>query len=556
MCRSVIVCAVMSVACFFLATAATAQVLPVRLYGGAMDEQAHALVQSGDSGFCLAGWTRSYGPGTPNASNILVLKTDRQGVPLWARVSAGRNDDEAYSMVRTSDNGYAITGWTRSYGPGSPSSDIFVLKLDSAGNHQWGRAFGGEADDEAYSIVQTSDGGYAVCGWTMSFGPMPAPNVFVLRLNAAGLPQWMRSYWMAPQHMHDEGCAIVQTPDGGFAVCGRANATNPFAFDAFLMKLDALGAVQWARVVPGDSADEARSVTLDLYGNILVAGWTNSFGTSPFAKADAFVARFNLLGLTQWSRTYGWPEDDEQVLDDRSLVPTADGNAAVCCRTWSRGPAGSNDNFMLAKLNGQTGAALWAVSHPSTDDPGMMSDVPLPMIEMAGGGFAVAGWTNSWPSKLGGMDFMLSTFDQSGNRPHCSHPETVEVSELPWRTQEVADSICLPWTDTLRLETVAVGSDSACFSGSAIREGRLPAATGPLVALSSRGGRVVLTASAPVRVRVQLFSADGRQVADLGSRELSAGTHEIAMPRGLAAGVNLVRATADNRSVSAKSAGF
>ncbi|MEO0085198.1 MAG: hypothetical protein ABIK37_01065 [candidate division WOR-3 bacterium] len=533
-----------------------AQVLPVRLYGDSMDEQAHALVQASDTGFCVAGWTRSYGSGTPNASNILIVKTDRQGIPVWARMSVGEHDDEAYSMVRTSDAGYAITGWTRSYGLSSPTSDIFVVKLTANGVQQWARAFGGVADDQAYSIIQTADGGYAVCGWTMSFGAMPAPNIFVLRLNPAGLVQWMRSYWLAPTHMHDEGYSIVQTADGGYAVCGRAHATNPLAFDAFVMKLNSFGNVQWAMIVPGDSADEASSVALDASGNIMVAGWTKSFGTAPFAKADAFAARFSPAGLISWSQTYGWPDDDEQVLDDRSLTRTADGNLALCALTRSRGPAGSGDNFMVMKASGATGLPLWTVSHPSSDDPGMLSDVPLPMIEMTDRSFAVAGWTNSWPSKLGGMDFMLSTFDSLGARPHCSHPEDIETDGMPWRTQEVMEELCMPLVDSFELTRVDVRLDSACFSGTGLEQGTRQLAPEPGIALRCRNGRALLTLPAPAAVHIQVFCVDGRQVADLGSRDLNAGTHEILLPSGCAAGVNLVRATAGSWSLCAKSLGF
>lgn len=59
-----------------------ARPLPVRIYGDSLDERAYALVEAVDSGFCLAGWTRSYGPGTPNASNVLIIKTDPEGTPL------------------------------------------------------------------------------------------------------------------------------------------------------------------------------------------------------------------------------------------------------------------------------------------------------------------------------------------------------------------------------------------------------------------------------------------------------------------------------------------
>ncbi|MEO0079777.1 MAG: hypothetical protein ABIK44_03770, partial [candidate division WOR-3 bacterium] len=191
---------------------ALAQPLPVRIYGGTQPEQSWALTEAVDSGYCLAGWTRSYGAGTPGASNLLVVKTDPNGTPQWARVSSGDNDDEAYSMVRTHDQCYVLAGWTRSYGPNTPYKNIFVTKLNSMGNLVWSRVYGGLKDDEAYSIVETFDHGYAVTGFTASFGPAPFPNIFVLRLDPLGNVVWLRVYWMVPNHMEDEAYSIIQTP--------------------------------------------------------------------------------------------------------------------------------------------------------------------------------------------------------------------------------------------------------------------------------------------------------------------------------------------------------
>ena len=94
-----------------------AQVLPAMAYGGQEDERAFALVEAtNQTGYVLAGWTKSFGAGVPAFSNVLIVKTDTAGIPLWARVSIGLFDDEAHSMNRTTDGGYAITGWTRSFG--------------------------------------------------------------------------------------------------------------------------------------------------------------------------------------------------------------------------------------------------------------------------------------------------------------------------------------------------------------------------------------------------------------------------------------------------------
>jgi len=537
----------------------TAQVLPVKLYGGARSERAYALVQGSDQGFCLAGWTTSFGPGTPNASNVIVTKTDAAGVPLWSRMSVGTNTDEAYSMVRTSDNGYAITGWTRSYGPGTPNKNIFAIKLDPAGNQIWGWVYGGMQDEEAYSIIETRDSGFAITGWTASFGAQPMPNAFVLRLNRQGWPVWFRTYWGIPMHMEDEGHSIVETPDLGFAVAGRMKATTPNNYDPFLLKVDPMGRVQWAEIVPGvTDQEDGWSVALDVSGKLVVSGWTRSFGTNPGVSADAFVARFGLDGSLLWSSTFGWLRGDEQVLDDRSLVATSDGGSAISGLTTSVGPGIPNPNFLILKLN-QNGQPMWCRSHPSPYWPGLQTDVGLPIIEQPGGGYAVAGYSDSYNLLGNGDDMVLSTFDLMGNRPVCTESQEPEVESLPWHEWQMVDSAYYISEDTMRLVPVVVRHDSVCYDTTSMGAEEMNhdqtwtmQRNGGELGLRVVRGMVELNIVRSGQLSVELLSISGRQVATLAQGDFTAGRHELGLPLNLAAGLYLVRAQAEGTAATTK----
>ncbi|MEO0077222.1 MAG: hypothetical protein ABIK19_06105, partial [candidate division WOR-3 bacterium] len=90
---------------------ALAQNLPCRTYGGTMNERAHALVQNfSDGSYVIAGFTTM-----PLDTNLLIVKIDSTGNPLQAKISYGNKTEIATSMIRTSDDGYAITGWTTTY---------------------------------------------------------------------------------------------------------------------------------------------------------------------------------------------------------------------------------------------------------------------------------------------------------------------------------------------------------------------------------------------------------------------------------------------------------
>ena len=527
-------------------TAGLAQFLPAMIYGDSLDERATALVEGVNPGYCLAGWSRSYSAN--GSADALMIKTDPLGVPMWSVISSGRNDDEAYSMVRTQDHGYTVTGWTASFGPGIPSRNVFVFKADSAGTQLWGWAYGGPADDEGYSIIETSDRGYAVCGLTRGFGPPPYPNIFVLRLDPGGLPLWFRVYWSLPAHIEDEGYAIAETPDSGLVVVGRAKTVSPALYDPFVLKLGPMGNPQWASTVPGDSGDdEGHSVAVSPAGGILAAGWSTSFSSNPLVTTDLFVAEFTPPGALIWSQCYGWPVGDERVLDDRSLVATLDGGSAVCGPTTSVGPGTPNPNFMVLKL-APGGPPMWCRSHPSPYRPGLLSDVPRPMVELAAGGYAVAGWTNSFPAPAN-ENFHLVTLDASGNRPVCVEPQSPVIVPLPWVQWEFDDSLEMVDFAPMMTGPVEVLFELICQDTTALEEGvRRPVGA---FGLAVRGRWLELALPHEDAVTVTAYAADGRARRVIADRCFSAGRHRLD-PRGLEPGVYLVRAESRSGSTVAK----
>jgi len=88
--------------------------------------------------------------------------------PSFCKAMGEENDDGGYSLIQTSDGGYAITGPTYSFGAGG--ADVYVVKLNANGNLQWTTTIGGKEEDVGFSLIQTSDGGYAIAGTTKSFG--------------------------------------------------------------------------------------------------------------------------------------------------------------------------------------------------------------------------------------------------------------------------------------------------------------------------------------------------------------------------------------------------
>jgi len=142
------------------------------------------------------------------------------GYSLWARVYGGQGDDFG-TFKRTSDGGYIIAGQTLSFGAGG--GDLLVMKLDSNGNIQWQKTYGGPGQDLAYDVEETQDGGYIVGGGTGSFGA-GGWDMWILKLDSHGNVQWQKTYggWgvgidgLNAEYVDN----LLQTSDGGYIVVG------------------------------------------------------------------------------------------------------------------------------------------------------------------------------------------------------------------------------------------------------------------------------------------------------------------------------------------------
>jgi hypothetical protein len=165
---------------FLIKTDANGNVQWAKTYGGTSYDWDYSVQQTSDGGYIVAGWTWSFGAGY---DDIFLIKTDTNGNIIWAKTYGGTGYEKAFSVQQTSDGGYIVAGSTSSFGVGG--GDLFLIKTDANGNVIWAKTYGGTYDDLAYSVQQTSDGGYIVAGWTNSFGA-GGVDIFLIKTDANG----------------------------------------------------------------------------------------------------------------------------------------------------------------------------------------------------------------------------------------------------------------------------------------------------------------------------------------------------------------------------------
>ncbi|MBM3331189.1 hypothetical protein FJY68_04965 [candidate division WOR-3 bacterium] len=204
-----------------------------RTYGGSDLELGYAL-PTPDQGFAIGGSTSTFGSG---GSDIYAVKADSLGNPIWTKTYGGANRDDGAQVILTSDGGYIMAASTQSRGAGQ--SDAWLLRLDSNGDTLWTRTYGGADYDEVYGVDTTADGGFIFTGQTRSFGA-GGEDVWLLRTNSSGDTLWTRTFGGAGS---DLGAVVIETPDLGFAVMGFTNSYGAGGYDLYMIKTDANGSL-------------------------------------------------------------------------------------------------------------------------------------------------------------------------------------------------------------------------------------------------------------------------------------------------------------------------
>ncbi|MGA9138647.1 MAG: hypothetical protein WBZ29_00375 [Methanocella sp.] len=238
-----------------------------------------------------------------------------QGAPQaeWGRAYDGGHYDYGSTGLQASDGGYVITGGVSPAYKGD--RNILLLKADSNGSMQWQRSFGGDGFDYGYAVIEPPGGGYAVAGVTESRGN-GSGDVYLIRTDAGGNPQWERTYGGSG---YDQGRALLQASDGGFIVAGYTNSRGNGSGDVYLFKTDAQGELQWEKTYGGPYDDLAITITKTRDGGYVVGGRYGTAGDS----GEAYLLKVDASGNVQWDKRTGEPDSiiyQARQTEDRGYV--------------------------------------------------------------------------------------------------------------------------------------------------------------------------------------------------------------------------------------------
>ncbi|CAN5286548.1 hypothetical protein BH09BAC5_BH09BAC5_00320 [soil metagenome] len=311
-------------------TDSTGNILWTKTYGANGDEVDCFVQQTSDNGFIITARSNSFGAGS---ADVYLIKTNSVGDLEWSKTIGGSNWEEGHAVLQTADGGYIHCGFTKSFGAGG--DDYYVIKNDANGNLLWTKTYGGSGDEPAHFIQQTLDGGFIVGGATTSFGN-GGWDYYLVKIDSAGNQQWSKTYGGAGD---DQGWSVQQTSDGGYIIGGFTNSFGAGAEDYWMVKTDVNGIVEWSKTYGGINSDECYSVRQTSDGGYVLAGSTTSFGAG---STDIYLIKTDAQGNAEWTKTYGGTGDEMT----QCVSQMTDGGYLIGGYTSSFG-SGSRDFYLI-----------------------------------------------------------------------------------------------------------------------------------------------------------------------------------------------------------------
>lgn len=424
-------------------------------FGGSSDEEAHSIQQTQDGNYIFLGVTSSTDNAVTNnkgGADCWLVKITSLGNIDFQKTYGGSSNDcyvdwsadpDGYkfnknTVIETSDNGYLIAGSTSSSdgdvaGAGyHANKDFWIVKTDASGNigaSGWKKALGGNDDEEAVGVIQTSGGGYLIVGYTESAnnGDVGVNNsnpgnsdAWVVKLNADGsFGNFGTSGKKCFGGANNDGFrSVVEATDGGYVYAGYARSSNGDLSgtgnsgqdDSWIFKTDSLGVKIWSVQIGGPDFERAMSIDKTNDGGYIVNGYTNSTTGDISGNQGGFdywVVKLNKDGVVEWQKAMGGSVDD----DGYSVKTASDGGYIVA------GKAKSNDKDVIGNHSSSTAYTdIWVAKFEAPAITCNLSISPSKINLTSGSGTATINVTavTSWTATPGGNCSWLSINPTSG----------------------------------------------------------------------------------------------------------------------------------------------
>jgi len=323
----------------------------------------------------------------PIAFFILILNAAYSQI-TFEKIYGGDLIDRAYSVEQTTDGGYITAGTSQISNSGY--ADISIVKFDQSGNIQWSKEIDRRYIDIANKIILTNDGNYIISGLCGDTITGTSRSGFLIKLNQSGDTIWCKEFEYFDLNKVD----VVQSNDGSYALLGSTNSLGAGWSDIIFTKVDQNGNEIVTKTYGGIENDHGNSINITNDEGFIITGTVDTFNSY---MQNLYIVRTNAHGDTLWTLNHGESGSSEDGQDGKQLLG---GDFIATGHTITE----SGYNVYLVRVS-SSGNFLWSKTYESVE-----SQFGKSIIQTLDGGFAIAGygWNNN-------MDVYLIKTDEIGD---------------------------------------------------------------------------------------------------------------------------------------------
>lgn len=392
------------------------EVSSIKTFGGTKNESGNKVIRTNDGGYAVIGYTQSNDGDIENkideSFDYWLLKFDLNNQLQLSKTYGGNSNDRASDIIQTSDNGFALIGFSFSNDGNVTSNagiqDFWLIKLDTSGDISWEKSFGFSGLDRGISIIETNDNGYLLIGEldvTASGGEGNSKyftskghaggDYWAIKLDSYGNKQWSKFYGGT---FTDTPNDVVQTIDNNYIIVGSSDSVdvditnNKGSYDFWVIKISETGSLIWEKSFGGTEIDKAYGITTTNDGNYLIIGDTRSSDqdvSNNYGAADLWLIKITPNGDLLWDKSLGGSNFDS----GSAISKTHDGSFILSGNSRS-----SNGN--LTENEGQNDAWIIKIDLNASIEwqktiGGTEIDFTNDVTQLNGGTYVAVGETSS-----------------------------------------------------------------------------------------------------------------------------------------------------------------
>jgi len=291
----------------------------------------------------------------------------------WDSTYQLRYRQAAPDIVATSDGGFVLVGWTEE--SGTDNADVYLLKIDAGGNTLWTKVYGGAENEVGYAVEETTDGGLAVVAYTQSFGA-GGYDYWLIRTDQSGDTVWTRTFGGTGYDIPQD---VLETATGDLLIVGYSESFGAIGFDGYLVRVSPTGDSLWADRYGSYGYEYARDIEATDDGGYVVTGTTGSSGTGQYA---AWLFKIDADGNLLWERYYGDASYDQEAY---AVAATTDGGFVLT--GYTAGLGSPYKDIWVAKTD-PCGLIQWTETYGSRGEG-------LDVVNAPDGSYVCVGYVNN-----------------------------------------------------------------------------------------------------------------------------------------------------------------